>query len=63
MRHQSNLVPNQGLEYISKQKQNKKNTQTNKEKNKTKRHKNKNKTKIIIHTDFPGYNKCGKNIL
>jgi uncharacterized protein YxeA len=39
-----------------------KNTQTNKEKTKQ-NVKNKNKTKIIIHTDFPGYSKCGKNLL
>ena len=37
-------------------------TQTNKEKTKQ-NVKNKNKAKIIIHTDFPGYSKCGKNIL
>jgi hypothetical protein len=59
MGHQSNLILNQGLEYISKQI----NTQTNKEKTKQNVKNNKNKTKIIIYTDFPRYSKCGKNIL
>jgi exopolysaccharide biosynthesis predicted pyruvyltransferase EpsI len=42
------------------QKKTKKTTQTNKEKTKQNV---KNKTKIIIHTDFPGYSKCGKKYI
>jgi hypothetical protein len=57
MRHQSNLVLNEGLAKISKQRQNKKqNTQTNKEKA------NQNKNNYS-HCDFPVYSKCGKSIL
>ena len=42
-----------------------KNTQTNKRKNKTKRQKQKQKQNKnnYTHYDFPGYSKCGKNIL
>ena len=58
MRHQSNLVLNQGLELISKQKQNKKtHKQIKKKQNKT------SKKNDYAHYDFPGYSKCGKNIL
>ena len=39
-----------------------KNIQTNKEKTKQ-NVKNKNKAKIILHTDFSGYSKCGKKLL
>ena len=55
MGHQSNLILNQGLEYISKQI----NTQTNKEKTKQNV---KNKAKIIIHTlTFRGIVNVEKN--
>ena len=40
-----------------------KNTQTNKEKTKPKRQKPKQNKNNYAHCDFPGYTKCGKNIL
>ena len=49
--------------YKKKQKKQTKNTQTNKDKIKKKRQKQKQNKYNYAHCDFPGYSKCGKNIL